>query len=105
MSFGEKFRSAMGRVRALSNFFRNSDANVATIFAISIIPVTIAAGAGLDLSRAMIVKSNLTEALDASALAVASTNGLTTSQMQTEAQNYFNANYQTSANYGTPVAV
>ena len=105
MSFGEMFRSAMGRVRAFSNLFRNTDANVAMIFAISIIPVTIAAGAGLDLSRAMIVKSNLTEALDAAALSVASTSGLTTAQMQTQAQNYFNANYTVSANYGVPATV
>ena len=105
MSFGEKFRNAMGRVRAFSKFFRNSDANVAMIFAISIIPVTIAAGAGLDLSRAMIVKSNLTEALDAAALSVASTNGLTQAQMQTQAQNYFNANYKVDANYGVPATV
>ena len=102
MALVEKLRSAMECVRV---FLCKTDANVAMIFAISIIPVTIAAGAGLDLSRAMIVKSNLTEALDAAALSVASTNGLTTSQMQTQAQNYFNANYTASANYGTPASV
>ncbi len=102
MTLGERFRAALGRARA---FLRNADANVAMIFAISIIPVTIAAGAGLDLSRAMIVKSNLSEALDAAALSVASTSGLTTAQMQTQAQNYFNANYKADANYGTPASV
>lgn len=102
MHFGETIRNALARARA---FLCNRDANVAMIFAISIIPVTIAAGAGLDLSRAMIVKSNLTEALDAAALSVASTTGLTQSQMQTQAQNYFNANYKVDANYGTPASV
>ncbi|MEI9996303.1 MAG: TadE/TadG family type IV pilus assembly protein [Rhizomicrobium sp.] len=96
----------MERVRARARrFLRNNDANVAMIFAISIIPVTIAAGTGLDLARAMIVKSSLSEALDASALAVASTTGLTQAQMQTEAQNYFNANYKADSSYGTPAAV
>ncbi|HEX4302666.1 MAG TPA: TadE/TadG family type IV pilus assembly protein [Rhizomicrobium sp.] len=98
----EKIRAALGRARA---FLRNTDANVAMIFAISIIPVTIAAGAGLDLTRAMIVKSNLSEALDAAALSVGGQTTMTTAQMQTQAQNYFNANYKADANYGTPAAV
>src|SRR5262249_37504685 len=102
MSLGDKLWSVVAR--ALT-FLRNRDANVAMIFAISAIPVTIAAGAGLDLTRAMIVKSNLTEALDAAALSVASTSGLTQAQMQTQAQNYFNANYKADSNYGTPAAV
>jgi Flp pilus assembly protein TadG len=102
MRIAQKIRHALERARA---FLRNRDANVAMIFAISIIPVTIAAGAGLDLTRAMIVKSNLSEALDAAALSVASTSGLTTAQMQTQAQNYFNANYKADANYGTPALV
>ncbi|MEI9885296.1 MAG: TadE/TadG family type IV pilus assembly protein [Rhizomicrobium sp.] len=92
-------------MKRLGAFLRNRDANVAMMFAISLIPVTIAAGAGLDLTRAMIVKSNLTEALDAAALSVAATSGLTPAQMTVQAQNYFNANYKADANYGTPVSV
>ncbi|HXC54265.1 MAG TPA: pilus assembly protein [Rhizomicrobium sp.] len=102
MSIGETLREAWVRARA---FLSNRDANVAMIFAISIIPVTIAAGTGLDLARAMIVRSALSEALDSSALAVASTTGLTQAQMQTEAQNYFNANYKTDSSYGTPSTI
>ncbi len=103
MSLAETFRAAWKGVRG---FLRNRDANVAMIFAISIVPVIIAAGAGLDLSRAMIVKSALSEALDAAALSVGSTPGLTQAQMQTQAQNYFNANYNVNAtNYGKPAAV
>src|SRR5262249_26338334 len=90
---------------ALGRFARNRNANVAMIFAISIIPVVIAAGAGLDLARAMIVHSALTEALDAAALSVGSSTGLTQAQMQTQAQNYFNANYKVDATYGTPATV
>lgn len=102
MSVVARLRTALVRART---FLRNRDANVAMMFALSLIPVTIAAGAGLDLTRAMIVKSNLSEALDAAALSVASTSGLTTAQMQSQAQAYFNANYTVSANYGTPATV
>ena len=103
MSFPETFR-ALAR-RAMS-FVGNRDANVAMIFAISLIPATLAAGAGLDLARSMIVKSNLDEALDAAALAVASTTGQTQAQMQAQAQSYFNANYKAdTTSYGTPASV
>jgi len=102
MRIGHHIRTALGRAFA---FFSNRDANVAMMFGLSLIPVTIAAGAGLDLTRAMIVKSNLSEALDAAALAVGGQSGLTQSQMQTIAQNYFNANYRADAAYGSPAAV
>src|SRR5450755_110769 len=102
MSIGSKFRNILGRARA---FLSNRDANVAMMFGLSLIPMTIAAGAGVDMSRAMIVKSSMTEALDAAALAVASTNGLTTAQMNALAQNYFNANYKIDPSFGTPAPV
>lgn len=102
MFFAEKLRGAFRSARA---FLCNREANVAMIFAIAIVPVTIAAGAGLDLTRAMIVKSNLAEALDAAALAAAATPNATQAQMQAQAQSYFNANYNAGANYGTPAAV
>lgn len=95
--------TALKRARA---FFGNRDANIAMMFGLSLIPITIAAGAGLDLTRAMIVRSNLTEALDAAALAAGSQPGLTQAQMQSVAQAYFNANYKADpAYYGTPAAV
>ena len=102
MSIGRKIRGAWQHARAL---LRNTDANIAMIFAISVIPVTIAAGAGLDLTRAMIVRTNLSEALDSAALPVASTPGLSQDEMQAEAQSYFNANYHADAGYGTPAPV
>ncbi len=102
MSLAETFRAACRRACA---FLRNRDANVAMIFAISIVPVIVAAGAGLDLTRAMIVKSALSEALDAAALSVGSTPGLTQAQMQSQAQNYFNANYKVDSAYGSPAPV
>jgi len=102
MRIGRTIRTALERVRS---FLGNRDANVAMMFGISIIPLTIAAGAGLDLTRAMIVKQNLTEALDAAALAAGAQPALTQDQMQVLAQNYFNANYKADTAYGHPAAV
>jgi Flp pilus assembly protein TadG len=71
--------------------------STAIIFALSSLALFSAAGAGIDMARAMNVKSRLAGALDAAALAVGTTNGLTTPQLQTVAQQYFDANYPTTA--------
>ena len=91
MRFADQIRTVLKRARA---FLGNRDANIAMMFGLSLIPVTIAAGAGLDLTRAMIVRSNLTEALDAAALAAGSQPSLSQDAMRVVAQNYFNANYK-----------
>ena len=88
----------LGRVRA---FLRADKGNVAMIFALSLVPMTIAAGTGVDFSRAMIVRSRLSSALDAAGLAVGASSGLSQSQIQTLAQNYFNANYTLDSSYGS----
>ncbi|HEY4264444.1 MAG TPA: pilus assembly protein TadG-related protein [Micropepsaceae bacterium] len=76
------------------------------IFALSSLTLFSAAGAGIDMSRAMNAKSRLAGALDAAALAVGTTNGLTTPQLQTLAQKYFDANYPATAlGTHTPVTV
>lgn len=79
--------------------------NVAVIFALSLVPLMIAVGGGLDYARAMVVRAEMNEALDAAALAVGSSTSLTTAQMQALAQQYFNANYKEDSAYGTPTAV
>ncbi len=86
-------------------FFADRRGNVAVIWALALVPLMAAIGGGLDLARALIVKAEMTSALDAAALAVGSSTNLTTSQMQTLAQQYFNANYTEDASYGTPAAV
>src|SRR6185437_1630883 len=60
--------------------------------------------AGLDFARGMLVRQQMSEALDAAALAVGSSTGLNQTSAQTLAQQYFNANFtvDTSA-YGVPV--
>jgi len=106
MSAGKKLRDlkvhALRRVRA---FAAASRGNVAMIFALTLIPLCLATGAGLDYARAMVVRSNMSEAIDAAALAVGSTTGLTTAQQQAMAQQYFNANYKADSSYGTPAAI
>lgn len=79
--------------------------NVAMIFAIVLVPVLITGGAGIDLARAMAVRTKLYAAVDAAALAVASKNGITQTQANTLAQQYFNANYKLNSSFGTPAAV
>ena len=89
----------------LFRFVHCSQANAAVIFAITLVPVIIAAGVGLDYGRALIVRTRLAEALDASALAVGATKNLNQVQMQALAQNYFNANYNVGGSFGIPAAV
>ncbi|MCP5433021.1 MAG: hypothetical protein H6923_07095 [Alphaproteobacteria bacterium] len=72
---------------------RRSPANVAMIFGLSLVPMLVAAGTAVDLSRAIIVRARLSKALDAAGLAVGSSLGLTNSEIQTLAKNYFDANY------------
>jgi Flp pilus assembly protein TadG len=97
---GTKMKLIAAKARA---FLRAKRGNVAMIFAISMIPLAIAAGVGLDFSRAMLVRQQMGEALDAAALAIGSTTGLTQATAQTLAQQYFNANYTVDKTaFGTP---
>ena len=102
-----RLRASFERARSLLLSFGHSRrANVAMIFGLSLVPISLGAGVGLDMARAMIVRSRLTEALDAAGLAVGGTAGLSQSQMQTMAQKYFDANYTTDkAAFGTPASV
>jgi Flp pilus assembly protein TadG len=93
-------------IAALAAAFRRSTrANVAMIFGLSLVPLTVAAGTGLDLARGMLVHEELLTSLDAAALAVGGTPGLSQTQMTALAQQYFNANYKADSSYGTPTAV
>jgi Flp pilus assembly protein TadG len=81
---------------------RCTRASTAIVVALALVPIVIGAGTGVDLGRAMVVRTRLAEALDAAGLAVGASKGLTQVQMQTLAQNYFNANYNVSSSFGTP---
>jgi Flp pilus assembly protein TadG len=94
--------SAAAFMRRWRAFLANRRGNVAVIFALSLIPLVLAAGAGLDYARGVIVRNALSRALDSAALAVGATPGLSQTQIQTLAQQYFDANYRLNSSYGTP---
>lgn len=81
-------------LRTLCAFARAKSANVAMMFALSLLPLAVAAGAGLDYAQAMMVRSKMLDALDAAALAVGAQPKLTTAQATTLAQSVFDANYK-----------
>lgn len=96
---------SMRSLKALFRRFRTDRRdNFATIFALSAIPLVVAAGAAIDISRAYIVENRLNAALDAAALAVGGATGKTQAQLEEIAQAYFDANYP-AEKLGFPGAV
>jgi Flp pilus assembly protein TadG len=88
----------------LRGLIARREGSVAIIFALCAIPIFIAAGMAIDIGRAYMVKVRLGAALDAAALAVGSEGGQTPTQLATDLQNYFSANYPSTA-LGTGVTV
>ncbi len=80
------------------------EGNVAIIFGLVAVPAVIAAGMAVDAGRAYLVKVRLGAALDAAALAVGSETNQTQTQLTTDLQNYFTANYPSTV-IGTNVTV
>ncbi len=86
----------------LRSFVSSHRGNVAMMFGIALVPMTIAAGVGLDYARGALVRSQMSDALDAAALAVGSTTGLTKETAEALAKKYFDANYAGDKSNGTP---
>jgi Flp pilus assembly protein TadG len=87
-------RSITRALRAAARNFHASDkGNVAMIYALALLPSMAAVGSAVDLTRAMVVKMRLGEALDAAGLAVGGTVGLSGPEMTAKAQKFFYANY------------
>ncbi len=100
---GALLRSVIARA---SEFRRATRGNVGMIFGLALIPLCLAAGAGLDMSRAMITHARIANALDAAGLAVGTQPGLDQAAMQKLAQQYFAQNYTADTKqYGTPTQV
>ena len=96
--------------RAFDIFRKDTRGNVALMFAVAVIPVMGMVGAAVDFSHANSVKAAMQAALDSTALMLSkNVAGLTNDQLQTAAQNYFNAmfnrpearNIQITATYTT----
>ncbi|MGH6818107.1 MAG: pilus assembly protein TadG-related protein [Methylovirgula sp.] len=87
----------------LPRFTTDSRANVAIIFALTLIPITFAAGMGIDYTTAARRQTKLDAAADAAALAAVTPAMLseTASQAQTAAQNMFNAQASTISGVGS----
>jgi Flp pilus assembly protein TadG len=91
-------------IASLCRLARRREGNVAMIVGLFAIPLVIAGGIATDVGRAYLVKVRLGAALDAAALAVGSETNQTAAQMSTDLQNYFTANYPSTA-LGTNVTV
>lgn len=77
----------------VSRFRSARSGNVAMIYALALLPMIAGVGSAVDLTRAMVMKMRLGEALDAAGLSVAGTVGLTEAEMTAKAQKFFYANY------------
>jgi len=84
--------------KLLQRFSRSERGAVMAIFALAVIPLMVAAGLAVDLSRAYLVKSRLSHALDAAGLAVGSMRATSTDPVYLETQftNFVAANYPSS---------
>ncbi len=90
----------------LSNFFKNSCANVGVMFALSAIPVMLAVGSAVDYSRASSVSNAIQAALDSAAMAAATSSTMTDPERIKLAQDMFirNLDEETGLGYSaTPV--
>jgi Flp pilus assembly protein TadG len=88
---------ANAAIASLRRLARRREGNVAMIVGLFAIPLVIAGGMATDVGRAYLVKVRLGAALDAAALAVGSETNQTAAQMSTDLQNYFTANYPSTA--------
>ena len=84
-------------IARLRRFAARRDGNTAIIFGLAAIPVVVAAGMAVDVTRAYMVKERLSASLDAASLAVGSEGNLSAAQLQAELTNYFKANYPSTA--------
>jgi len=96
------FRSSLNKAGVwLRKFMRADEGNTAIVFALASVALMSAGGAGVDMARVVAAKNRMATALDAAALAVGGTSGLSSDALTTMAQQYFDANYRGS-NLGTP---
>ena len=118
MTIGNFLHSLQQRILA---FLPDKRANTAMMFGLSLVPLLVATGAGVDFARGVMVHQRMMEALDAAALAVgnattkpsscSANSGSTSSNscydLRQTAQQYFDMNYDHTkdANYGAPGGV
>ncbi len=99
---GEMMNRLLERAR---HFLRAERGNVAMMFGIALVPICIAAGAGLDYARSAVQRQQMADALDAAALAVGSAPGIPSDKIQPLAQQYFDASYSGAKTNGVGPSV
>lgn len=77
----------------IRRFYSHTGGNVATIFAMALMPIAVLSGGAVDVSQAMNARARLAEAMDAAALAVGTQINLTDAEASRVAWDYINANY------------
>ena len=88
----------------LARLRRNVKGNTLVIVAFAIMPLLAMVGSGLDMSRAYVARDRLQQACDAGSLAARRllAGPTLTSDVETEARNYFNFNFPSGAFDTTP---
>ena len=82
--------------RPLAGFLRAEQGNIATIFAISLVPILAFVGAAIDYSRAARARTAMQAALDSTVLMLSkdlTSSQISASDVNTKAQTYFNGLY------------
>jgi Flp pilus assembly protein TadG len=103
--FHDMTRHMTRRARAFAGrFLGSTSGNTAMIFGLLSVTVIMAGGAAIDMARAVSMKTRLSSALDAAALAVGTQLNTSEAELEEMAQKYFDANYPESA-LGTTEAV
>ncbi len=80
----------------LRDFACDRRGNVAILFGFALLPLMLAIGIAVDYGRALTVRERMSNAADASALAIGAWPGLTQAEAKTKAQQFFDANYPPS---------
>ncbi|WP_420430824.1 pilus assembly protein TadG-related protein [Hyphobacterium sp.] len=77
----------------LTRLLRHKGGNVATIFSLALVPISVMGGGAVDFAQAMNARGRLAEALDAAALAVGSQTTLSVRDAEALAMDFITANY------------
>ena len=91
-----------GFMSKLFRFGNSESGALAPILAVAAIPVIMAAGIAVDYGNAISMQARLQAAVDAAALAAGRESNMSDSELERIANDYFNSNFGTPANAGTP---
>ncbi len=91
-----------GFVTRLARFGKNESGALAPVLGVAAIPLVLAAGIAVDYGNAVSVQARLQAAVDAAALAAGREVNLNDSELSQIAKDYFNSNFGSPANTGTP---